>query len=122
VEANVKYMLLIYLDESWTARSVAERQRLYAEQVRFTEQLRDKGQYLAGSPLQPPSSAATVRIRDGKRLLTDGPFAETREHLGGYMLIDVHDLDEAIAIASGAPLAHVGSIEVRPMREGPPTE
>ena len=118
----MKYMLLIYLDQSWAARSVAERQRLYAEQVRFSDELQAKGQYLAGSPLQPPASAATVRVRDGKRLLTDGPFAETREHLGGYMIIDVRDRDEAIAIASRAPLAHVGTIEVRAMREGPPTE
>ena len=117
MEAHVKYMLLIYLDESWTDRTVAERQRLYADQVRFTDELRDKGQYLAGSPLRPPSSATTVRVRDGKRLLTDGPFAETREHLGGYMLIDAHDLDEAIAITARAPLARVGSIEVRPVRE-----
>jgi len=117
----VKYMLLIYLDETWTARSVAERQRLYAEQVRFTEELSAKGQYVAGNPLQPPSSATTVRVRDDKRLLTDGPFAETREHLGGYMLIDVDNLDEAIAVTGRAPLARVGSIEVRPVREGPPT-
>jgi hypothetical protein len=121
MEGHVKYMLLIYLDETWTARSVAERQRLYAEQVAFTEELRAKGQYVAGNPLHPPSSATTVRVRDDKRLLTDGPFAETREHLGGYMLIDVDNLDEAVAITSRAPLARVGSIEVRPVREGPPT-
>jgi hypothetical protein len=119
--ANVKYMLLIYLDDSWTGRSVAERQRLYEDQVRHTDELQAKGQYLAGSPLDPPSSATTVRVRDGKRMLTDGPFAETREHLGGYMLIDVHDLDHAIAFASRAPLARVATIEVRPVREGPPT-
>ena len=79
------------------------------------------GQYLGGSPLHPTSTATTVRVRDGKRLLTDGPFAETREHLGGYMLIDVKDLDQAIAFASRAPLARVGTIEVRPLREGPPS-
>ena len=114
-------MMLIYLDESWTGRPLADRQALYAEQVKFSEGLRTKGQYLAGNPLHPPSSATTVRVRDGKRLLTDGPFAETREHLGGYMLIDAANLDEAIAIATGAPLARVGTIEVRPVREGPPT-
>jgi hypothetical protein len=113
-------MLLLYHDESWTGRSLAERQRLYEEQVRFTEGLTSKGQYLAGAPLHPPSSATTVRVRDGKRMLTDGPFAETREHLGGYMLIDVDNLDEAIAITARAPLARVGTIEVRPVREGPP--
>jgi hypothetical protein len=116
----VRYMLLIYLDESWTARSLAERQRLYEEQVKFSEELRAKGRYLQGSPLHPPSTATTVRVRDGQRLLTDGPFAETREHLGGYMLIDAEDLDEAIALTARAPLARVGSIEVRPVREGPP--
>lgn len=117
----MKYMLLVYLDESWNERSLAERQRAYAEQVQHTEELAAAGQYLGGSPLYPPTSATTVRIRDGKRLLTDGPFAETREHLGGYMLIEVADLDQAIAIATRAPLSRVATIEVRPVREGPPT-
>ena len=115
----MKYMLLIYLDDGWEKRSLAERQQVYAEQVAHTAELGER--YLAGSPLHPPSSATTVRVRDGKRLLTDGPFAETREHLGGYMLIDVANLDEAIAFAERAPLARVATIEVRPVREGPPT-
>ena len=114
-------MLLIYLDESWTGRPLTDRQALYAEQVKFSQELETKGQYLGGNPLHPPSSATSIRVRDGKRLLTDGPFAETREHLGGYMLVDVANLDEAIAIATCAPLARVGTIEVRPVREGPPT-
>ncbi|HEU4368727.1 MAG TPA: YciI family protein [Methylomirabilota bacterium] len=114
-------MLLVYLDESWESRPLAERQRVYLEQVQANEELGARGQYLAGSPLHPPSSATTVRVRSGKPLLTDGPFAETREHLGGYMLIDVENLDAAIAHAVRAPLARVGSIEVRPVREGPPT-
>jgi hypothetical protein len=113
-------MLLIYLDESWDKRPLAERQRLYSEQVQATQELVASGQYLAGNPLHPPSSATTIRVRDGKRLLTDGPFAETREHLGGYMLIDVENLDAAIAFAARAPLARVGTVEVRPVREGPP--
>ena len=117
----MRYMLLIYLDQSWGQRSLAERQQIYWEQVQQTDQLTSSGQYLAGSPLHPTSTATSVRVRDGKRLLTDGPFAETREQLGGYMLIDVKDLDEAIAIAARAPLARVGTIEVRPVREGPPT-
>lgn len=117
----MKYMLLIYLDESWEARNLDERQQVYREQVQITEELASRGQYLAGSPLHPPPTATTVRVRDGKRLLTDGPFAETREYLGGYMLIDVADLDEAIAFAACGPLARVGVIEVRPVREGPPT-
>ena len=117
----MKYVLLIYLDESWAKRSLVERQRLYEEQVQFSQELTSREQYLGGNPLHPPSTATTVRVRDGKRLLTDGPFAETREHLGGYMLIDVENLDAAIAIAARAPLAQVGTIEVRPVREGPPT-
>jgi hypothetical protein len=114
----VKYMLLIYLDEAWTERPLAERQRLYEDQQQHGKEL--GARYLAGSPLHPPTSATTVRVRDGKPLLTDGPFAETREHLGGYMLIDVANLDEAIAFATRAPLARAATIEVRPVREGPP--
>jgi hypothetical protein len=121
MEAPMKYMLLIYLDEAWQKLSPAERQRIYWEQVQVSEELTARGQCLAGSPLHPVSTATTVRVRDGKRLLTDGPFAETREHLGGYMLIDVENLDEAIAIAARGPLASVGSIEIRPVREGPPS-
>jgi hypothetical protein len=121
MEAHVKYMLLVYFDQAWDKLSLTERQQLYWEQVQLTEQLTSSGQYLAGHPLQPPSTATSVRVRGGKRLLTDGPFAETREQLGGYMLIDVKDLDEAIAIAARGALARVGTIEVRPVREGPPT-
>ena len=117
----MKYLLLVYLDQAWLNRSVSERQQIYLGQVRLTDELTSKGQYLGGNPLHPPSTATSVRVRDGKRLLTDGPFAETREHLGGYMLIDVDNLDEAIAIAARGPLASVGTIEVRPVRDGPPT-
>jgi hypothetical protein len=122
VEDSVKYLLMVYLDESWEKRPLAERQKLYMDQVRATEELAARGQYVRGDPLHPPASATTVRVREGKRLLTDGPFAETREHLGGYMLIDVENLDQAIAFAARAPLARVGTIEVRPVREGPPTQ
>jgi hypothetical protein len=121
MEDGVKYMLLIYLDESWGKRPLTERQQIYWEQMKVTEELRGRGQYLGSSPLHPASTATSVRVRDGKRLLTDGPFAETREQLGGYMLIDVDNLDEAIAIAARGPLARVGTIEVRPVREGPPS-
>ena len=76
---------------------------------------------MAANPLHPVSTATSVRVRDGKRLVTDGPFAETREQLGGYMLIDVTDPDEAIAIAARGAVARVGTVEVRPVREGPPT-
>ena len=116
----MNYMLLIYLDESWDKLSPAERQQIYWEQRQLSDELTAKGQYLGGAPLHPPSTATTVRVRGGKRFLTDGPFAETREHLGGYMLIDAKDLDEAIAIASRGAVARVGSVEVRPVREGPP--
>ncbi|MGH7303761.1 MAG: YciI family protein [Candidatus Rokuibacteriota bacterium] len=116
----MKYLLLVYLDESWDKRPLAERQEVYRGQVRATDELAARGQYLGGNPLHPTSTATSVRVRDGKRLLTDGPFAETREHLGGYMLIDVDNLDEAIAFAARGPLARVGTIEVRPVREGPP--
>ncbi len=117
----MKYMLLIYLDEAWGKLSLTERQQIYEEQLQLAEQLTSNGQYLTGAPLQPPATATSVRVRDGKRLVTDGPFAETREQLGGFMLVDVKDLDEAIAIAARGAVARVGTVEVRPVREGPPT-
>jgi hypothetical protein len=117
----MKYMLMLCRDEgAWEQLSVAERQQIYAETLELSEELASRGQYLGGFPLHPSSSATSVRIRDGKRLVTDGPFAETREQLGGYMLIDVRDLDEALAIAARVPLARTSTVEVRPVREGPP--
>jgi len=109
----VKYLLLIYFDEAWGKLSAAERQEIYWGQMRLSEQLTADGKYLGGNPLHPTSTATSVRVRDG-------PFAETREQLGGYMLIDVPDLDEAIAIAAAGPVSQVGVVEVRPVREGPP--
>jgi hypothetical protein len=121
MEGHVKYMLLICRDEQvWDKMSLAERQQIYAESVKLSEELTARGQYLAGHPLYPASSATSVRVRDGKRLVTDGPFAETREQLGGYMIVDVKDLDEAIGIAGRIPLARTSTIEVRPVREGEP--
>jgi hypothetical protein len=117
----VKYMLLIYFDEAWGKLSLTERQQIYEEQLQLAEQLTANGQYLAGAPLHPPSTATSIRVLGGKRLVTDGPFAETREHLGGFMLIDARDLDEAMAIAARGAVARVGTVEVRPVREGPPT-
>ena len=118
----MKYMLMICRDEPvWDKLSVVERQQIYADTVKVQEDLMARGQYLAGHPLYPSSSATSVRVREGKRLVTDGPFAETREQLGGYMIIDVKDLDEAIAIAARIPLARTSIVEVRPVREGPPT-
>jgi len=122
MEAHVKYMLLIHFDqEAWGKLTLTERQKIYGEHVQLAEQLTASGQYLAGHPLQPPSTTASVRIRDGKRLVTDGPFAETREQLGGYMLVDAKDLDEAIGIAARVPGARMGTVEVRTVREGQPT-
>lgn len=117
----MKYLLLIYFDESWAKRPLSERQQIYAGQGEVAQELTARGQYLGGNPLHPTWSATSVKVREGKRLLTDGPFAETREQLGGYMLIDVANLDEAIAIAARSPVARVGTVEVRPVREGPPT-
>jgi hypothetical protein len=91
----MQYLLLMYFDETWDQLSVTARQQIYEEQLQLAHQLTASGQYLAGAPLHPPSTATTVRVRHGKQLVTDGPFAETREQLGGYMLIDVTDPDEA---------------------------
>jgi len=118
----MKYMLLICRDEpTWATLSLSERQGIYAEMVTLSDELTARGQFLAGNPLLPSSSATSVRIRDGKRLVTDGPFAETREQLGGYILIDVPDLDEALAIAARIPVARTGAVEIRPVREGIPS-
>ncbi len=111
----MKYMLLVYLDEQ--ALSEAEREHCYVESAQLTQQLNSTGQYLGASPLHPISTATSVRVRDGKRFVTDGPFAETREQLGGYYLIDACDLDEAIRIAERIPPARFGTIEIRPVME-----
>jgi hypothetical protein len=111
----MKYMMLVYLDEQ--AMTESEREHCYAESAQLTQQLNSSGQYLAASPLHPVSTATSVRIRGGKRLVTDGPFAETREQLGGYYLVDAKDLDEAIRIAERIPPARFGTIEIRPVME-----
>jgi hypothetical protein len=106
-------MLLIYGNEqSWDD---SYREACYAESTELTHELKETGQLLATSPLHPTASATSVRVRDGKRLVTDGPFAETREQLGGYYLIDASDLDEAIDIAGRIPGARIGTVEVRPV-------
>src|SRR4051794_16868852 len=109
----MKYMLLIYTDEN--AWSDGERERCYGESIELTRQLHENGQYLGASPLHPVATATSVRVREGKRLVTDGPFAETREQLGGYFLIDADDLDQAIDIAGRIPGARKGTVEVRPI-------
>jgi hypothetical protein len=115
---SMKYMLLIYdSEQDWLNLSEAEHQQIYGEYRQFTEQIQASGQFLAGSQLQPISTATSVRLRDGKELVTDGPFAETREQLAGYYLIEAKDLDEATAIAARIPSARFGTIEVRPVVE-----
>ena len=109
----MKYMLLIYLDEQ--ALSATEREQCYRESTELAHQLAAAGQYLAASPLEPTARATSVRVRQGKRFVTDGPFAETKEQLGGYFLIDTIDLDEAIAVAERIPMARRGTVEVRPV-------
>jgi hypothetical protein len=113
----VKYMLLIYLDEK--ALDEPEREQCYRESIQLAHEIDSAGQYLAAAPLHPTSMAASVRVREGRRLVTDGPFAETREQLGGYFLVDARDLDEAIAIAARIPMARRGTVEVRPVIEIP---
>lgn len=112
--AGSRYMLLCYDDEAaWNQLGQTALAAAQAEAVMLTQQLEARGQYISASPLHPVSTATSVRIRDGKRLITDGPFAETREFLGGYYMICVRDLNEAITIATKHPGARVGAVEVR---------
>lgn len=113
----MKYMLLIYSDEkAWTED---ERQHCFDESRRLTHELNAQGHFLAASPLLPVATATSVQVRLGKRIVTDGPFAETREQLGGYFLIEARDLNEAISIAGRIPGARKGTVEVRPVLELP---
>ena len=113
----MRYMLLIYSEEQ--AWEETERERCYVESAELARQLHLKGQYLAAAPLHPASTATSVKVRNGKRLVTDGPFAETREQLGGYFLIEASNLDEAIEVASRIPAACKGTVEIRPVLEVP---
>lgn len=113
----MKYMLLIYMTED--AMTDAERQACYVESTQLAQDLHAKGQYLAANPLHPVATATSVRIRGGETLVTDGPFAETREHLGGYFLIDAPNLDAALNIAARIPAAKKGTVEIRPVMEVP---
>jgi hypothetical protein len=113
---TMQYLLLIYENEAaGVARGEAGKTAMMAEYRDFTQSIIKNGQFKAGDALQPISTATTVTVRNGKTLTTDGPFAETREQLGGYYLIEAKDLDEAIAIAARVPSAKSGSIEVRPV-------
>lgn len=113
----MKYMLLVYLSEK--ALTEEEYKRCYIDSAKLTRDLASEGKYLVASPLQPIATATSVRIRNGKRAITDGPFAETHEQLGGFYLIDAKDLDDAINIAARVPVATVGTIEIRPVLEIP---
>ena len=119
----MKYLLLIYSDETqWATMSEAEGQEIMAEYMKYTGDIHKSGNYLGGDALQPVATATSVRVRDGKRLTTDGPFAETREQLGGFFMVEAKDLDEAITLAAGIPGARTGSIEVRPIMPTPKVE
>ena len=111
----MKYMLLIYGDEH--ALDEAEREDCYRESTQLAHLIDEAGQFIATAPLQPTAMATSVRVREGKRLVTDGPFAETREQLGGFFLIDAKDLDEAIDVAGRIPGARWGTVEIRPVVE-----
>jgi hypothetical protein len=113
----MKYMLLIYMAED--AMTDAERESCYAESAQLAQDLHAKGSYISANPLQPVATATSVRVRGEERMVTDGPFAETREHLGGYFLVDALNLDEAIRIAERIPAARKGTVEIRPVLEVP---
>lgn len=116
----MQYMLLIYSDEEgWARMPEAERNGIIQEYFALTSELQERGEYVAGAPLQPTSAATTVRLRDGEQLVTDGPFAETKEQLGGYYLVETESVDEALEWATKIPAARHGSIEVRPVMEIP---
>jgi hypothetical protein len=114
----MKYMLLCYDDEqAWQRAGDAAHRAAIGEAVQLTHEIDAQGQYRVAAPLHPVASATSVRVRDGKRFVTDGPFAETREQLGGFYLIDVENLDEAISIAARHPGARLGTVEIRPVME-----
>ena len=109
-------MLLVHHDEeAFLKRSETERESMLRESVGLANELHNSGQYFSAAPLHPTTATTCVRMRDGKRLVTDGPFAETREQIGGYFLIEASDLNEAINIAARIPGARIGTVEVRPV-------
>ena len=113
----MKYMLLVYMDEE--AMTDEEREHCYVESAQLTQDLNASGKYVGAGPLHSVTTATSLRVRNGKRLVTDGPFAETREQLGGYYVVEAKDLDEAISIAERIPPARFGTIEIRPLMEIP---
>src|ERR1700751_2909666 len=112
----MKYMLMMYFEENG-ALTQEQREHCYVESTAFAQKLHESGKFLGAAPLQPTSTATSLRYQDGKRIVTDGPFAETREQLGGFFLIDAKDLDEAITVAARIPMARKGTVEVRPVIE-----
>jgi hypothetical protein len=119
----MKYLLLIYENEgNFATVSEAEQGRIFQEYMDYSRGIRKNGNYIGGEALQPVATATTVRQRNGKTLTTDGPFAETKEQLGGFYLVEAKDLDEAIKLAGGIPAVRNGSIEVRPIMPTPPVE
>jgi hypothetical protein len=116
----MQYLLLIYdAEKAWSDMSQADQDKMFGEYMEFTRGIKQSGHYIGGEALQPIATATTVRVRDGKTVTTDGPFAETREQLGGYYLIEAKNLDDAIAVAAKIPSSRIGSIEVRPIMETP---
>jgi hypothetical protein len=112
----MRYLCLIYENEkAWETVPAAESEAIMNEYFQFTDDIRKKGKYIAGEALQPTASSTTVRVRNGKVSTTDGPFAETKEQLGGFYLIEATDLNDAIQVASRIPSARFGSIEIRPV-------
>jgi hypothetical protein len=119
----MKYLLLIYENEaSFAGVSEAEQGKIFEEYMQYTNDIKKKGHYIGGEALQPVSTATTVKVKNGKTLTTDGPFAETREQLGGFYMVEAKDLDEAVALAARIPASRTGSIEVRPIMSTPPPE
>ena len=112
----MKYMLMMYFEENG-ALTQEQREKCYVESTALANKLHESGKFLGAAPLQPTSTATSLRLQDGKRLVTDGPFAETREQLGGFFLIDAKDLDEAIDIAARVPAGRWGTVEIRPLVE-----
>ena len=112
----MRYLCLIYSDEKqWETMSEADMQAVMGEYFAFTDAIKKSGHYVAGDALKPTQTATSVRVRNGKLSTTDGPFAETKEQLGGYYLIEARDLNDAIQVASRIPSARMGTIEVRPV-------
>jgi hypothetical protein len=114
----MQYLCMIYEDETiWQKMPKAEAQKLFDEYHAFTEDLKKSGHYIGGNPLQPTDTATSIRVRNGKMSTTDGPFAETKEQLGGYYLVEAKDLNDALHLASRIPGARLGTIEVRPIMQ-----